>query len=104
MYQQVESNIVDMINRAVTAGQRRPGGGPDSLGLNVAETTGDCNTTIQVGNANVSKTEGNDNETNQFGEGNKSNTDGTKNVITQISVGPEDALKLAEKFLLRNRS
>jgi hypothetical protein len=102
IYKQVESNIIHMINKAVTVGQRRPKGQTGSLGSNIASTRGDRNTTTQAGSANESKTEGDDNETNQFGDSNRTDTRGRQNVVMQIDMEPEQALNSVKEIFLRN--
>ncbi|KAI9656999.1 MAG: Serine active site containing protein 1 [Trizodia sp. TS-e1964] len=62
-YKQVESNIIHLINKAITAGVRLPKGQTTSFVSNVASIIGAGNTTAQVGSANEIKTDGNDNET-----------------------------------------
>lgn len=103
-YKQVESNIIHLINKAITAGLRRPKGQTTSLGSNVASTIGDRNTTTQVGSANESKTDGDDNETHQFGDSNKTDTRGRQNAVMQIDMEPEQALNSVKETFLKNSS
>lgn len=98
----MESNIINMIDKAVAVGQRHPTGQTVRLSSNMASTEGDRNTTTQAGSANESKTEGDDNEVNQFGDANKADTRGKQNATSQITMEPEQALNSVKDIFLRN--
>ncbi|KAF5010332.1 hypothetical protein FDECE_3507 [Fusarium decemcellulare] len=90
-YQQVESNIVDMVKGATNKrnAPRSFGSIPSPIPGSDSNVTGNSNVMMQVGRAHHGVISGASNETRQFGQGNKSITEGSHNKTTQIYAESE---------------
>ncbi|KAK2931804.1 Alpha/Beta hydrolase fold [Fusarium oxysporum f. sp. vasinfectum] len=84
MYQQVEDNIAEIVNAAISK-RKQKNENPDKRLHNVTQIRGNNNKIAQHGRSNSSLVTGDVNHTQQYGDDNKTSIEGGGNVAMQIS-------------------
>lgn len=84
MYSQVEDNIAEMVNAAISK-YNQTTEDPEDPAKNRSKVQGSRNNTIQYGKSNSSLVQGDVNQTHQYGHGNESKIEGGDNAVMQVS-------------------